>query len=249
MPLTIALMDGALVALQRVPRQTLQAMAQRTNNPHAGRHDIVGVTVAHLTVNQQALSYHREAVAPAGERFRFTGGTLRLKLDQTIYLLSTLNATELEVWHEHEALHVADNSQVFRTTLEPALRGDTTLFRPLFEQQQWFPIDVFTTIEVGITQAVDGFRGRGAAEPGPAQLYTGKAYSIVRHPLYLGFSLILAFLPAHTRNSFVSTIMIVAYFYAGTFFEEARLVRTFGQEYRDYQKAVPRFLPIRFFRR
>ena len=34
-----------------------------------------------------------------------------------------------------------------------------------------------------------------------------------------------------------------AYFYIGTFFEERRLVRTFGEEYRAYQRRVPRFLP------
>jgi protein-S-isoprenylcysteine O-methyltransferase Ste14 len=40
--------------------------------------------------------------------------------------------------------------------------------------------------------------------------------------------------------------MMILYFYVGTFFEERRMVRTFGQEYRDYQRRVPRFLPVRW---
>lgn len=101
----------------------------------------------------------------------------------------------------------------------------------------WDPARFF-----GIRQAADRVRG-ATADSGMERLFTAKAYSVVRHPIYLGISLILAFLPAHTRNSCVSTAMVIAYFYIGTFFEEARLVRTFGQAYRDYQKAVPRLLP------
>ena len=42
--------------------------------------------------------------------------------------------------------------------------------------------------------------------------------------------------------------MVVLYFYVGTFFEERRMVETFGEEYRNYQKRVPRFLPARWSR-
>ena len=98
-----------------------------------------------------------------------------------------------------------------------------------------------------------GFRqwkrhGRGEpAEPGRNdRLFAHKAYGVVRHPLYLGISVILAFHPVQSRNSFVSTVVIVLYFYVGTFFEERRMVRKFGEEYRNYQKKVPRFLPLRW---
>ncbi len=86
-------------------------------------------------------------------------------------------------------------------------------------------------------------------DPSPApgrndRLFTGKAYAVVRHPLYLGISAILAASPAQSRNSLVSTAMVVLYFYVGTFLEERRLVRRFGDEYRAYRERVPRFLPI-----
>ncbi len=89
-------------------------------------------------------------------------------------------------------------------------------------------------------------RKGGRPEPGRnGRLFTNKAYGIVRHPLYLGISGILAFHPVQSRNGFVSTVMIILYFYVGTFFEERRLLRIFGEEYRRYQKRIPRFLPVR----
>lgn len=91
-------------------------------------------------------------------------------------------------------------------------------------------------------------RHRKGEPPEPGRndrLFTHKAYGVVRHPLYLAISVILAFHPVQSRNSFVSTIVIILYFYVGTFFEERRMVRTFGEEYRDYRKRVPRFLPFR----
>ena len=75
-------------------------------------------------------------------------------------------------------------------------------------------------------------------------LFTGKGYGLVRHPLYLGCSLLLAFHPDQTRSSATTAAAVVAYFYIGTFFEERRLIRTFGEEYREYQRRVPRFLPL-----
>jgi protein-S-isoprenylcysteine O-methyltransferase Ste14 len=75
-------------------------------------------------------------------------------------------------------------------------------------------------------------------------LFTGKGYGLVRHPLYLGCSLLLAFHPDQTHSSATTAAAVVAYFYIGTFFEERRLIRTFGEEYREYQRRVPRFLPL-----
>jgi protein-S-isoprenylcysteine O-methyltransferase Ste14 len=76
------------------------------------------------------------------------------------------------------------------------------------------------------------------------RLFTGKGYGVVRHPLYLGCSLLLAFHPAQTRNSAATAAAVVAYFYVGTFLEERRLVRKFGEEYRAYQRRVSRFFPF-----
>jgi protein-S-isoprenylcysteine O-methyltransferase Ste14 len=76
------------------------------------------------------------------------------------------------------------------------------------------------------------------------RIFTGKGYGLVRHPLYLGCSLLLAFHPDQTRNSAATTAAAIAYFYIGTFFEERRMERKFGEEYRAYRRRVPRFLPL-----
>jgi protein-S-isoprenylcysteine O-methyltransferase Ste14 len=101
-----------------------------------------------------------------------------------------------------------------------------------------------------------GFRQWERHRTGPSRessrdalLYTGKAYGLVRHPLYLGCSLILLFHPTQSRNSAASVTMAVLYFYMGTFFEERRLVKKFGDAYLTYRRNVPRFLPLRIFRR
>jgi len=108
----------------------------------------------------------------------------------------------------------------------------------------WTPWDLLEF--VGFRQWKRQRRG-GPAEPGRNdRLFTHKAYGVVRHPLYLGISAILSFHPVQSRNSFVSTVVIVLYFYVGTFFEERRMVRKFGEEYRNYQERVPRFLLFRW---
>jgi protein-S-isoprenylcysteine O-methyltransferase Ste14 len=98
---------------------------------------------------------------------------------------------------------------------------------------------------LGIRQALRFVRtGRNPEEPASPRLYTGKSYAYVRHPLYLGCSAVVAFQPDQTLVSAVSSVCILLYFYIGTFHEEARLVRVFGDEYRAYRRRVPRFLPI-----
>ena len=106
----------------------------------------------------------------------------------------------------------------------------------------WTPWDLKEFI--GLRQWERHRKGEGEAPVRNERLFTGKGYGLVRHPLYLGCSLLLAFHPVQTRNSFASAVAIVAYFYIGTFFEERRLVRRFGEAYREYQHRVPRLFPL-----
>jgi len=104
----------------------------------------------------------------------------------------------------------------------------------------WTPWDLKEF--VGLRQW-ERYRKEGA-QGSELRLFTGKGYGLVRHPLYLGCSLLLAFHPVQTRNGAATAAAVIAYFYLGTFFEERRLVRTFGDAYREYQRRVPRFLPL-----
>ena len=106
----------------------------------------------------------------------------------------------------------------------------------------WTPWDLKEFI--GLRQWERHRKGEGEAPGRNERLFTGKGYGLVRHPLYLGCSLLLAFHPIQTGNSAATAAAVIAYFYIGTFFEERRLVRMFGDEYRAYQRRVPRFLPL-----
>jgi protein-S-isoprenylcysteine O-methyltransferase Ste14 len=46
------------------------------------------------------------------------------------------------------------------------------------------------------------------------------------------------------KTVLASAAAIVAYFYVGTFFEERRMERKYGEAYREYRRHVPRFLPF-----
>jgi len=106
----------------------------------------------------------------------------------------------------------------------------------------WTPWDMKEF--VGLRQWERYRKGEGDVEGRSERLFTGKGYGLVRHPLYLGCSLLLAFHPVQTHNSAATAAAVLAYFYIGTFFEERRLVRQFGEAYREYQHRVPRLFPL-----
>jgi protein-S-isoprenylcysteine O-methyltransferase Ste14 len=68
-------------------------------------------------------------------------------------------------------------------------------------------------------------------------------YRYVRHPLYSAGMLFIWFSPYMTQNILTLNIGITLYFLIGTFFEERRLVKDFGQQYLDYKDRTPRFIP------
>jgi len=106
----------------------------------------------------------------------------------------------------------------------------------------WTPWDLKEFI--GLRQWERHRKGEAETVGRNERLFTGKGYGLVRHPLYLGCSMLLAFHPVQTRNSAATAAAVLAYFYIGSFFEERRLVRKFGEEYREYQRRVPRLLPL-----
>jgi len=73
-------------------------------------------------------------------------------------------------------------------------------------------------------------------------------YKFCRHPLYLFSILFLCFRPEMDLFYLTALICIIAYSYIGSIFEEKKLVECFGNEYLDYQKAVPRIFPVKFKR-
>jgi protein-S-isoprenylcysteine O-methyltransferase Ste14 len=100
---------------------------------------------------------------------------------------------------------------------------------------------------VGITQAwryITKKEVKGDAEGiTQTRLVKTGVYGFVRHPLYLAGIIIFTFEPNITRNWLAVSILADIYFIFGAFMEEKRLIKIFGDEYIEYMKQVPRFLP------
>lgn len=82
-----------------------------------------------------------------------------------------------------------------------------------------------------------------AGPAGPGGLVTSGVYAHVRHPLYTGSLLVLWLLPRMSGNSLALIFAITLYFMIGSWFEERKLEKAFGQAYRDYQARTPAFIP------
>lgn len=93
----------------------------------------------------------------------------------------------------------------------------------------------------GLYQGYAAWRGKPVEEsPG---LQTDGIYGIVRHPLT---SLLLVALWSHeslTTGQLLFNSLFSIYALVGTVFEEKSLVKELGNEYLDYRKKVPAFIP------
>jgi protein-S-isoprenylcysteine O-methyltransferase Ste14 len=76
------------------------------------------------------------------------------------------------------------------------------------------------------------------------ELVTTGVYGIVRHPMYLAGIIIFTFEPNITVTGLIVTILADLYFLFGSFIEERRFIRTFGDQYREYRERVPRLVPF-----
>ena len=73
-------------------------------------------------------------------------------------------------------------------------------------------------------------------------------YKYSRHPIYFFSISFLLFRPVMDLFYLTFFICIVAYFYIGSYYEEKKLVRQFGEVYEKYQKVVPRIFPVKFLK-
>ena len=83
-------------------------------------------------------------------------------------------------------------------------------------------------------------------EPQRGKLVTTGLYRYMRHPMYTFAMLVLICSPVMTLNLLYSIIIFALYFWIGSYFEERNLTNRFGEDYREYQKDVPRFIPNPF---
>ncbi|MEP3838286.1 MAG: methanethiol S-methyltransferase [Algibacter sp.] len=79
----------------------------------------------------------------------------------------------------------------------------------------------------------------------PIAFTTRFFYGIVRHPIMLGFLIAFWTTPVMTVGHLFFTVMTSLYIYiAVKFFEEKDLKKFIGEEYEDYVKKVPMFIPF-----
>jgi len=69
--------------------------------------------------------------------------------------------------------------------------------------------------------------------------------SIVRHPWYTGGILIVWARPLDLA-AIMTNLVVCGYFVIGAILEERKLVRQFGQEYREYQRRVSMLFPVKW---
>lgn len=102
---------------------------------------------------------------------------------------------------------------------------------------------------IGINQVIRYFRGEYKTEDSDEKLTLRieGLYKYSRHPMYFFSILFLLFRPVMDIFYLTFFLCIVGYFYAGSYYEEKKLIRTFGEKYLEYQKSVPRIFPFKLF--
>lgn len=85
---------------------------------------------------------------------------------------------------------------------------------------------------------------RQARRDQPVEFKVTGPFGLVRHPIYLGWVLMVFGLPDMTCSRLLFAVISTAYLVAAIPWEEAALVEAFGDKYRAYQRQVPsRLLP------
>ena len=98
-------------------------------------------------------------------------------------------------------------------------------------RQAWRGISV---LQGGATSEVKLF--------GTHRLEIKGVYGWVRHPM-LSAGLLFLLTSGPSLNNIVYTVMYTAYMLIGGYYEERRLLRIFGEDYRAYQRRVGAFFP------
>jgi methanethiol S-methyltransferase len=92
----------------------------------------------------------------------------------------------------------------------------------------------------GLRQAWDQYLERPAASVPFTARYL---YSLVRHPISLGWMLMPWFVPHMTVGQLIWALSVTAYVLIVTKYEEADLIQEIGDDYLTYRAEVPTFVP------
>lgn len=93
----------------------------------------------------------------------------------------------------------------------------------------------------GLAQVWDNFVGKAAPTP---EFRTPFFYRVVRHPIYLGFTLAFWATPVMTLGHTLFAVMTTVYMLVAIQFEEHDLIKVFGAAYVDYRRRVAMIIPL-----
>jgi protein-S-isoprenylcysteine O-methyltransferase Ste14 len=98
---------------------------------------------------------------------------------------------------------------------------------------------------LGIKQIKEGISGKAITDSG--ELDTSGVLGITRHPWYLATILLIWARQLDVSAIFVNVIF-TSYLIVGTYLEEKKLAREFGEKYLIYQKRVSMLIPYKWLK-
>jgi protein-S-isoprenylcysteine O-methyltransferase Ste14 len=106
----------------------------------------------------------------------------------------------------------------------------------------WLAVAVGVALTAGAVRAIDPLHLAGirqaAGDLRPDRFSIVGPYHLVRHPIYLGWLLMVFGVPDMTWTRLAFAAISSAYLVVAIPFEERSLVETFGDTYREYQRRV-----------
>jgi protein-S-isoprenylcysteine O-methyltransferase Ste14 len=129
---------------------------------------------------------------------------------------------------------------VSNTTLGSILIG-ISLFGWFFVLISTFLLDHFELL--GLKHAFYNLTGKEMAN---GRFKTPGFYKIIRHPIYLGFTIAFWATPVMTTAHLLFAIGTLGYTLVGIYLEEKDLISLFGDEYIAYKSRVSMLFPLKF---
>jgi len=99
---------------------------------------------------------------------------------------------------------------------------------------------------LGIKQIREGTADMAITDTG--ELDTSGVLGMTRHPWYLA-TMLLIWARQMDVSTIIMNLILTSYLIVGTYLEEKKLVREFGENYRNYQKKVSMLIPYTWLKK